>query len=164
MDLQWQRVFFHLYPSRVMEGAVEKKKKKEPKIFFSPREIWGGRTTVPVSAGRRQRLWTPSSSRGRGVAKQPLGKPSEHQDSRERSRSFWFPTTWQQLEAKDSFRQRGFTCTCGLRHNGISRLWLLAPGTLGGCSLAGRTAKWEQPTQGSVFAQTKGGTHRGTTT
>lgn len=89
---------------------------KEPKIFFSPREIRGGRMTIPVSAGRRQRLWTPSSSHGRDAAKRPLGKLSEHQDSRERSQSFWFPTIWQQLEAKDSFRQRGLTCTCSLHH------------------------------------------------
>lgn len=56
--------------------------------------------TVPVSAGRRQRLWTPSSWRGRGEVRQPWGKLSGHQDSRERSRSFWFPTIWQQLEGK----------------------------------------------------------------
>lgn len=107
-------IFLSLRVNESYERCSEKN--KEPKIFFSPRESGGGRTTVPVSARRRQRLWTPSSSHGRGAAKRPWGKPSERQDSRERSRSFWFPTTWQQLEAKDSFRQRGFTRTRGLRH------------------------------------------------
>lgn len=130
-------------------------KNKEPKIFFSPRLIREGRMTIPVSAGRRQRLWTPSSSRGRGAAKRPLGKPSEHQGSRERSQSFWCPTTWQQLEAKDLFRQRGFTCAHGLCHKWYFEA--LAPRSryARGCSLAGRTAKREQPTQGSAFAQTR---------
>lgn len=92
--------------------------------------------TVPVSAGRRQRLWTPSSSRGRGVAKRLLGKLSEHQDSRERSRSVWFPTIWQQLEAKDLFKGGSHARALSIT-NGISRLWILTPGTPGRCSLAG---------------------------
>jgi len=116
MNLQRQMVFFHPYvPTRVTEGAVEKQRAQN--IFQQkddPREIGGGKMTVPVSAGRRRRLWTPSSSRGRGAARRPSGKPSARRDSRERSRSFWFPTTWQQLEAKDWFRQSGFTR--GLHH------------------------------------------------
>lgn len=110
---------------------------QEPKVFFSPREIRGGRMTVPVSAGRRQRLWTPSSSRGRGVAKRPLGKLSGRQDSRERSRSAWFPTIWQRLEAKDSFKGGSHARAVSIA-NGTSRLWILTPGTPGRCSLAGR--------------------------
>lgn len=120
--------------------------------------------TIPVSAGRRQRLWTPSSSRGKDAAKRRSGKPSERRDSRERSRSSWFPTTWQQLGAKDSFRQRGFRCTRGLCHKRYFEAGLLAPGAPGGCSPAGHAAKGQQPTRGSAPAQTKGGTPRGTTT
>lgn len=118
---------------------------------------------VPVSAGRRRHLWTPSSLHGRDVARRPLGKPSERQDSRERSRSFWFPTTWQQLEARDSFKGGSHARAVSVT-NGILRLWLLAPGMPGGCSLAGRTAKREQLTQVSVSAQPKGGTHSSITT
>lgn len=156
--------FMSTCQQRVMEGAVEKEPNKEPKIFISPREIRGGRMTIPVSAGRRQHLWTPSSSRGKDAAKRQSGKPSERRDSRERSRSSWFPTTWQQLGAKDSFRQRGFRCTCGLHHKRYFEAGLLAPGAPGGCSPAGHAAKGQQPTQGSASAQTKGGTPSGTTT
>lgn len=54
----------------------------------------------PVGGGRRPRLWIPSNWRERDVVRQLWGRQSAHPGSRERSQSFWFPTTWPQLRAE----------------------------------------------------------------